>query len=88
MEGLFDQVLERGLQKKTDEIRQKHQPECEKGDEKFDPPPEISDHSNMENIWIRIQSSQTKSKEPIRLGDSIKHSVKKYQRKSDRGTDY
>ena len=54
---------------------QKNQPTCEKGYEKFDLPTGASDDSSMEDVGVPRRSRQTKSKEPQRLGDPVKHSV-------------
>ena len=47
------------------------------GEEKFDPPPGLSDESSQEEGIVRRNARPTKTNEPSQFGNSIKHSVKK-----------
>ena len=63
------------MQKVADELRVQSQPAAER-DEKFEPPPGASDDSSVEEAGVRRSSRQTKSKEPKRFGDPVKHFIK------------
>ena len=74
-ENLADQLLKRGIQKVADKLRGQSQPSAER-EEKFEPPQGASDDSRIEDAGVRRSSRQTKSKEPKRFGDPVKHSIK------------
>ena len=74
-ENLADQLLKRGVQKFADELRKQSQPAVER-DENFEPPSGASDDCSVEEAGVRRSSRQTKSKEPKRFGDPVKHSIK------------
>ena len=73
-ENLVDQLLKNGVQKVADELRGQSQPADER-DEKFEPPPGASDDSSVEEARVRRSSRQTKSKEPKRFRDPVKHFI-------------
>ena len=74
-ENLADQILKRGVQKVADNLRGNVQPASER-DTIFEPPQGLSDYSSAEESGVRRSSRQTKSKEPKRFGDPVKHYIK------------
>ena len=68
-ESLADQLLKRGVQKVADDLRGHDQPASER-DTRFEP------LQASQNRGVRRSSRQTKSKEPKRFGDPVKHSIK------------
>ena len=74
-ENLADQLLKRGIQKVADDLRGNVQPASER-DTMFEPPQGVSDDSSAKDSKVRRSSRQTKSKEPNRFGDPVKHSIK------------
>ena len=74
-ENSADQLLKRDVQKVADNLRGHVQPASER-DTRFEPPQGVSDDSSAEESGVRRSSRQTKSKEPQRFGDPVKHSIK------------
>ena len=74
-ENLADQLLNRGVQKVADDLRGNVQPASERY-AIFEPPQGVSDDSSAEESGVRRSSRQTKSKEPKRFRDPVKHSTK------------
>ena len=61
----------------ADELPGKNQSVGER-DKKLEPPQGASDYSSVEDAGVRKSSRQTKSKEPRRFGDPVKHSIKEF----------
>ena len=54
-------------------------------DERFDLQTGAWDDSSMEDTGVERSSRQTKSKEPRRFGDPVKHSIKKLSQENFHG---